>query len=230
MTEKEDVGYHLSRIVALLRERGLRQIARTEPRLVKTVALCGGSFMAGIFVVSIFSDLSAGDWAAWVQAIGSIAALFIAIGIAQWQVAETRRDAEARIAEERERALQLQRATAASVAGEITRHRGELEKSLRKAGQKINDSNTWHRLKDELQKLQLPKNLEIRLPTDLLAACRAIRLLEIEFSEQIEEWPVNPNPSPAHLELRDKMINTGRGISAALNTLEQALRAFAQAN
>ena len=55
----------------------------------------GSACPLGIQSLCFTSSLTVGDWAAWAQAIGSVAAIFTAIGVVLWQLrSEARRRKE----------------------------------------------------------------------------------------------------------------------------------------
>lgn len=55
------------------------------------VTTCIAALMAGIVAFWLFGPESV-DWPAWVQAVGSVAAILAAIGISQWEAGRARRD------------------------------------------------------------------------------------------------------------------------------------------
>lgn len=65
----------------------------------KTCSLIAGGFIVGLFVTAFFKYLpsNSGEWASWVQAVGSIGAIVGAVWVASSQSADARREKQAAI-------------------------------------------------------------------------------------------------------------------------------------
>ncbi|WP_354677480.1 hypothetical protein [Cupriavidus plantarum] len=65
----------------------------------RTCALIAGGFIAGLFVTAFFKYLpsNSGEWASWVQAVGSIGAIAGAVWVASSQSVNARREKQAAI-------------------------------------------------------------------------------------------------------------------------------------
>ncbi len=69
-------------------------------RLPRKPAIWGAAILVVLFLIGVWAHFTAAEWAAWVQAVGSVGAILVAVAVARHQSEELReRDEEAHAAE-----------------------------------------------------------------------------------------------------------------------------------